>query len=456
MEAMKRRHAVVLGGSIAGMAAARALESHFERVTLIERDDVSTDGAARKGVPQADHAHGLLTAGYRVLDSWFPGLMADLDAAGGWPGDVVGDFLWFQYGAFKLRADLGLVGIVNSRDVLETKIREHLRRSPKLTILDRHDCEEPIFDSASSRVTGVRIRDRVTGATTTLDADFVVDALGRGSPTPKWLAAWGFGEVAASVVEVDVRYATTFVEHRDGDLYGANGGIIAGTPPESKRYAAILKTEDKRWRVTLVGMLGDHPPTDVAGWREFARGLPTDHVFNLVNEREPTDPIATYRFDSYRWRHYERMARFPLGYVPLGDAVCCLNPIYGQGISSVVCQAKALEECLAEGDVKLASRYFRRVVKVIEMPWTIATGEDFRYPGVVGKRPPAFGLISKYLAKVHHVATRDPVVLRAIMNVANLLAPPTSIMAPNVAWRVLFGRADAPASSPERKEDLRT
>src|SRR5438045_9290139 len=110
-----RGHAIVLGGSMAGLGAARALVEHFDRVTLVERDELATCTANRKGVPQGQHAHGLLPSGYRILSEYFPGMMDELVADGALPADLTGDFLWFQYGAWKLRVDSGLQGIVVTR-----------------------------------------------------------------------------------------------------------------------------------------------------------------------------------------------------------------------------------------------------------------------------------------------------------------------------------------------------
>ena len=70
-------HAVVLGGSLAGLLAARVLADHFERVTLIERDAYLETSEARRGTPQANHVHGLLVRGRQILEEFFPGLPAN-------------------------------------------------------------------------------------------------------------------------------------------------------------------------------------------------------------------------------------------------------------------------------------------------------------------------------------------------------------------------------------------
>jgi 2-polyprenyl-6-methoxyphenol hydroxylase-like FAD-dependent oxidoreductase len=448
-----RGHAIVLGGSMAGLGAARALANHFDRVTLVERDELTASSDLRKGVPQAQHAHGLLPSGYQILSDYFPGLMDELVAHGAIRGDITGDFLWYQYGGWKLRADSGLEAIVVSRPLLERKVRDRVLALPKVTLLQGHIGENPVFDSRTRRVTGLSVKELSTGTTATIDADLVVDALGRGSPSPKWLASWGYGQVTETSVPIEVGYATGVFERRAGDLYDSIGAVIAGTAPQSTRFAAILGAEGNRWIVTLAGCLRDYPPTDFSDWKTFASSLPTSDALDLVKDREPIGPIASYRFPANRRCHYEKLANFPGGYLVTGDALCSFNPLYGQGMSVALSEAHALDRCLAagDGDGDLAKRFFREAGRIVESPWAIATGEDYRYPQVEGRRPPGFGIVSRYMARAHRVATRDPVVLQRFFRVASLLAPPPAMMAPAIAWRVLLGGGDARETSPARK-----
>ena len=451
MAETNKASAVVLGASMAGLAAARALAGHFERVTVVERDALTAAIEARKGVPQGNHAHGLLPSGYRILDAWFPGMMADLIAIGAIPGDLTGDFLWYQYGCWKLRAQSGLDGIVVTRPMLESKVRERVRALPNVELLDGHDIDEPIFDAATDRVTGARVTRRSSGDPKIIAADLVIDTTGRGSQSPVWLSKWGFGDVEESDVRIDVGYSTAIIPRRPGDLHGAMGAIIAGTAPESTRFAAILGAEGDRWVITLVGVIGDYPPTDLASWREFARSLPTPDTYDLVKDREPLMPVQSYRFPANRQRHFERLKRFPLGYLVLGDAVCSFNPIYGQGMSVSLCEAKALDDCLGQGDDGLARRFFAKISPIIACPWAIATGEDYRFPQVEGRRPPGHGAVSRYMARAHRAANRDSVVLKRFFEVASLLAPPTAMMSPGIAWRVLLGGIGAPQNDPDAR-----
>src|SRR6266516_3420581 len=122
---MPKRHscAVVVGASMSGLLAVRALSDYFERVTLVERNVLKEGEEIRKGVPQSAHAHRLLASGYRVMDTFSPRMMDELEALGAPRGDVVGDFLWFQYGRWTLRHNSGLRGITVSRPCFEAAIR---------------------------------------------------------------------------------------------------------------------------------------------------------------------------------------------------------------------------------------------------------------------------------------------------------------------------------------------
>lgn len=446
------RSAVVIGASMAGLLTARAASDHFQQVTIVERDELTEGPAVRKGVPQAAHAHGLLASGYRVMDDYFPGMFDDLEALGAARGDVAGNFLWYQYGRWKLRKDVGLGGIVVSRPALEAAVRHRVLSLPNVTVIPAA-VERAVFDAAQQRVTGAVIRRPGGNADETIDADLVVDASGRGSQAGKWLSEWGFEAPADVTLKVDVGYATRVLERRPGDLYDSIGAVIASHAPAT-RYAAVLGAEGNRWVVTLAGMLGDYPPTDEEGWMAFARSLPTGDVADLALGRSSLEPVASYRFPANRRRKYEALKTFPRGLAVIGDAVCSFNPIYGQGMSTAAMEVKVLEQCLAAGREDFATDYFRRIAKIVDIAWQITTGEDFRYPQVEGKRPPGFRVVSKYVDRVHAVASEDPVVSRAFFDVLNLLEPPPSMMRPAIARRVLFRRLPSGHGSPEARQPV--
>jgi 2-polyprenyl-6-methoxyphenol hydroxylase-like FAD-dependent oxidoreductase len=434
----RRSCAIVFGASMSGLLAARAVSRHFDKVIVVERDVLPTGEDLRKGVPQAAHAHGLLASGYRVMDEYFPGMMDELEARGAPRGDVTGDFLWFQYGRWKLRHHCGLRGITVSRPCLEAAIRRRVKAIANVTFVEGVEGSVPLFDRATSRVTGLSVRHRGGNQEETLTADLVLDASGRASHSPKWLEEWGFGSPEETSVKVHVGYATRTFERRPGEFFNSIGGLISGTPPASARYGAVLAAEGNRWIITLVGSVRDYPPATEPEWTAFAATLPVSSVHELITTAKPLSEIASYRFPANQRRRYERMKRFPEGYLVIGDAVCSFNPIYGQGMSVAATEAKALDECLADGIAGLGPRFYAQIRRIVDIPWAIATGEDLRFPQVEGQRPIGSWLINHYLERVHEAASVDRVVCRKFFDVLNLLATPPSLMAPPVLGRVLL------------------
>jgi 2-polyprenyl-6-methoxyphenol hydroxylase-like FAD-dependent oxidoreductase len=437
-------HALVIGGSIAGLLAARVLTEHFERVTLIERDLFPDGPEQRKGVPQGRHAHGLLTRGHQIIERLFPGITASLVKHDASILDIAADVTWYHFGGYKVRFPSDMTGPFMSRPLLEWEVRRRVLALPNL--LHRDGCEaRALLASANrSRVIGVQFQGRGEGeAAETLSADLVVDASGRGSQTPAWLESLGYARPDESVVKVNVGYASRFYRRRIGDLPGTKAVYMAPMPPLETRGGALFPIERDRWIVSLMGWLGDHPPADERSFLEFARTLPASDIYDFVKDAEPlTEPIL-HKLPSNLRRRYEHMTRFPDGLVVLGDALCSFNPVYGQGMTASAMAADALAECLRQQWWDLGTlrgfprRFFRRAAKVIDTPWMLAAGEDFRFPGAEGVKPLGTDLINWYVGKLHRAATHDPKVYRGFLRVMSLIDAPSTLFRPRMLLRVL-------------------
>jgi 2-polyprenyl-6-methoxyphenol hydroxylase-like FAD-dependent oxidoreductase len=438
----KGQHAIVLGASMAGLLTARVLSDHFERVTLLERDRLPDDGSSRKGVPQGRHAHAVLASGLAAMEQLFPGLTAGLVAGGAMPGDIGRDVRWYQFGGYKLRADVGLPGVILTRPFLEAHIRQRVLRLLNVTAIQEADVQGLHTSDDHQRILGAVLRRR-GGQPEQLLADLTVDATGRGAQSPKWLEALGYARPAETMVKVNVGYATRVYQRQPGETKDALAYMIASTPPRGKRYGVLFAVEGQRWIVTLIGFLGDHTPADEAGFLEFSRTLPTPDISERIQHARPLTEIVPHKFPSDLRRHYEKMAHFPQGYLVLGDAMCSFNPIYGQGMTVAALEARTLGQCLQAHLTGLPARFFKQVTPVIDIPWTLATGEDWRYPEVEGRRPRGAAFINRYVVQVHRAAMTDPVVLAAFFNVANLNRPPASLFHPKLMGRVFMANRRA-------------
>jgi 2-polyprenyl-6-methoxyphenol hydroxylase-like FAD-dependent oxidoreductase len=273
--------------------------------------------------------------------------------------------------------------------------------------------------SGNSRVTGVRV------GSETLTADLVVDSTGRGSHSPQWLASMGYAKPPEERVEVALAYTTRFFRRCPEDLDGDSAAIVPPTP-EGKRGGIMLAQEGNRWTLTLIGHFGQAAPTELDGFIEYARTLPAPFIYDVIRKAEPLGNPMSARFPASIRRRYEKLDRFPEGYLVFGDAISSFNPIYGQGMSVAALEAVQLAETLAGGSDNLATRFFRRASKVVDIPWAVPVGNDLRMKETVGPRNAGVNIINWYLSKLHKAAHHDPVPALAFHRVGNLLEPPPS------------------------------
>jgi 2-polyprenyl-6-methoxyphenol hydroxylase-like FAD-dependent oxidoreductase len=433
-------HAVVLGASMAGLATARVLADAYERVTVLERDALPAAAAHRKGVPQSRHAHALLDRGRVALEELFPGLTDELVANGALSGDTQLEARWYNQGLRLCPGPSDLRAVAVSRPLLEGCVRERVRALPNVRVVDRCDAAGLAATPDGRRVHGVRVIRRADGsAEEVLGADLVVDATGRGSRSPAWLEELGYPRPAEEEVRIGVAYASRIYRRRPDHLDGDRAVVVAATR-DRPCGAAMLSMEGDRWMVTLFGYLGLRPPTDPDGFVAFAANLPVPDVFAVISAAEPLGEALPARYPASVRRRYERLERFPDGYLVTGDAVCGFNPVYGQGMSVAALEALALRDCLRAGPTAgLATRFFAKVSRIVDIPWGIAVGSDLRLPGVQGARTAKVRLVNAYLARFHLAAAADPVLGRAFLRVVNLMDRPEALLRPAIALRVLIG-----------------
>jgi 2-polyprenyl-6-methoxyphenol hydroxylase-like FAD-dependent oxidoreductase len=443
-------HVVVLGAGIAGLLTARVLAEHAATVTVLDRDRPPPVVAHRGGVPQSHHAHALLARGRTIIEDRFPGISEDLRHAG---AESLRDGI-----AVQIVSPAGplptprLTGefLAFSRPLLEHQLRRRVTGRPGLTL--RYGVEvtglvtDPTRATGAGRrhpaVVGVRLRPRngSTGAAESLTADLVVDATGRRSALPAWLAEIGGGPVPEDVVASGLGYASRHyaIPRFRHDWHGL---IINGRPPENPRAGLILPIEEGRWHVSLGGFAGHVPPTDEEGFLGWARDLADPSLYEAIRVATPLTPIRGFRTPTNRLRHYERVPDWPGGLLAVGDSVCAFNPIYGQGMTVAATVADTLDRALRRDHRGgFEHRAQRAIAATVSAPWLVATGEDLRWPGVTrnGAAPrPGQRLRHRYLDGVLAAAVADPAVAAAYLDVISMTRRPAHLAEPRILARVL-------------------
>lgn len=429
--------AVVLGGGMAGLLAARVLADAYAEVRVVDRDELTGVCGPRRGVPHGRHAHALLARGQQILEELFPGLQADLDAAGIPTGDLAGNLRWYFNGKRLRQADSGLASVSATRPVLEAHVRDRVAGLPNVKFMERHGVRGLQTTADKRRVTGVRVlAEDGGGLEETLDASLVVDATGRGSRTPVLLQELGYERPAEERVKVDLAYTTRHYR-LNVDPYGSDLSINPVASPANPRGAFFPKLADGTSQLSLTGLLGDHPPTDPEGFLAFVKTLAAPEIYEAVREAEPVDDPVTFRFPASVRRRYEQLRRFPDRLLVIGDGVCSFNPVYGQGMTVAALEAIVLRDLLRRGSAPDPLRFFKDISAVIDSPWDISAGGDLAFPGVVGARTLKVRVGNAYMSRLHKAATRDAAVTEAFFRVAGLVDPPQALMRPGLVLRVL-------------------
>ena len=442
------RHAVVLGGSMAGLLAARVLADHFENVTIVERDSYPETAQARRGTPQANHVHALLLRGRQILEQLFPGLQDEMIAAGAPLVDMADDIAWFTPAGWGIRFPSDLKVLAFTRPVLDFHVRRRLGLNPRINILDSTHVLGLVREANANRVAGVMISSRIGDSdrtvARTLRSDLIVDATGRASRAPKWLQDLGYRATEEIIVNAHIGYASRLYQIPENFKADWKCTFVQAAPPERKRGGIVFTVEGNRWLVTLIGGGRDYPPSDESQFLEFARSLPVPTIYDAIRNAAPLSPIKTHRATENRLRRFERAGSLPDNFLALGDAVCAFNPVYGQGMTIAALGAMTLEQSLreelrsADGFKGFSLRFQRRLAKVNKAPWMMATGEDVRYREVEGgasTRMTTF--MHRYMDQVVQLATTSSVVRSILLRAFSMMVQPTALFQPAILLRVV-------------------
>jgi 2-polyprenyl-6-methoxyphenol hydroxylase-like FAD-dependent oxidoreductase len=444
--------ALVLGASMSGLLAARVLSDFYETVAVVERDALPVRPEMRRGVPQASHAHVLLARGGEVLAELFPGLLDELDEAGvpKWDdGDLsrrdirIGTRSLSRHG----RMRRPLRDYRPSRPLLDDVVRRRVRAIANVTILERHEVVALTSTGDRGRVTGAVVANRAAEETSPIAADLVIDATGRGSRTPVLLEQLGYGRPVEDELVIRLTYTSQWFQIPHGTM----PVDVAGAFPEPDQSSgfALLENEEGRWGLSVGSTGHNEPAENCTALLSFIEDIAPPDVLDILRAAKPIGRVSKYRVPSNRWRRYDKMRRFPEGFVVVGDAFCSFNPVYGQGMTIAALEAITLRDCLRRGRSRLPRRYFRSAAKLVGTAWRTAVSSDLSLPSVTGPRPLTMRLANVYVERLLTAAESDPAVTEQFLRVAGMLDSPARLLHPAMILRVLRGQRRK-ITTPER------
>jgi flavin-dependent dehydrogenase len=431
--------AIVVGGGVAGLSAARAVSDRFRQVVIVDRDELPDGATPRPGVPQGKHPHGLMAGGLKALEHLFPGFGHELEQAGAVP--ICPTFDWrFEIAGLDPwpRVKSNRQTYAMSRPLMERTLRRQVERLPNVRVQDGCRAIDIIGNPNTGAATGIRYRTS-GGNVETRPSDLIIDASGNGSLTMEFLKATGRTPPEETSIGVNMRYASALF----GDVDLKDNYKIAYTlpnAPEESRGGLIAPAENNSYQLVLIGRLNDIPPISDDGFLSYARDLWTPTIFNAIKKAKRLTEITPYSFSESRWRHFAGVPDFPRGLIPIGDAICRFNPVHGQGMSVAAREASLLFDLLQrfEGDLPsvLALDFLTKVETLIADPWAMSAIPDFIYPDTTGVRPNDLEERLNFQKGLARLAARDAVVFELLTDVRHLLKPLKVLEDPSIADRI--------------------
>ncbi|MGW6932694.1 hypothetical protein ACWGE0_21745 [Lentzea sp. NPDC054927] len=373
--------AVVLGGSAAGLCAAGALAAHFDEVVVLERDELPAEAEHRRGVPQSKHPHFLLNSGRRAIGALFPGFEDDLIAAGGLHLMPSMDAAYLDGEGWSARKRAAMTMIYSSRILIERILRDQVRELGNVVV--REGVSVSGLSCRNGEVAGVSLGDEH------IAADFVVDAMGRGSSVGSWLVAAGWPEPEVRTLDAKVTYTSRWYELPDEPpaSWWWRHIVVMPTlrkgahPPEHEFLVNFFPIEGNR-AIACMGSWGLEMPRTTDAFVGSARRVRTPLFAEAMDRCTPTSEVHLTRSTGNKWRRYDRWKTPPRRLAFVGDSICAFNPFYGQGISSAAMSALSLRghlERTSRVDDGFSARFLAAQRKLLSVPWGLAMARDQGY-----------------------------------------------------------------------------
>jgi len=437
---------VVVGGSLAGLLAARVLSDYFSEVSVIERDLLHEHTMQRPGVPHSRHLHALLPRGLHILEAFFPGIREELESYRAIPLDVGDDVAWLTPQGWGVKFRSGIEALSCTRDLLDWTIRNRIAELKNVRLVVSREVTG-LLRGEEGYIYGVRTCPRSLAQGNCIEevcGDLVVIATGRQNTIAKWFVDIGLQQPKVTTIDAHIGYASRMYRRPPQWSHAWKAIILQAAPPKVRRAGLMFPVEGDRLLVTLIGADRDYPPNHEAGFMEFARNLRNPSLYEAIRHAEPLTSIHAYRATENRQQHFERFDHWPHGLIAMGDAACAFNPVYGQGMSTAAIEAARLHSLLGEN---ISSNNFGRtfqkeIARIIRSPWSLATSADLRFRSVEGANVNWNTRVKHwYVDRVLRAGTVDVWARRRFLEVQGMLREASAILKLDMLWHVLLNLA---------------
>ncbi|MEP3637272.1 MAG: FAD-dependent monooxygenase [Paracoccaceae bacterium] len=422
LRSKRTERAVVIGGSIAGLLTARVLADHFDQVLVLERDRLPDTPTPRQTVPQEHHVHLLLQRGKIVMERLFPGLMKDLEKAGAIVVDLGLDVKCHQAGLWKKRWRSDNTAHYSTRTLLEYVLRQRLRDCANVDLQDQVAVDSVISEDGT--IVGV-VTDRITHGNSTVRADLVVDASGRGSKAANWLEGMGLGRPAHESIVTKLGYVSAIFGMPKDMSHDWRVLLCLPRLPDEKRMAVVSPVEKDQWMVTAGAWFDDRSDCTHEALAAYLKTLPIPDLYEAVAAAVPRSQPRRYRMLGGLRRRFDLMKHWPGQFLVVGDAVCSINPIYSQGMSASALQVEAFADGMRH---HLSTQSMQKsICASVERPWQLAASVENRFDGTGPLPTPMDRLRNAYFDQLVKASAWDQTIALSLLRVNNLIADPATL-----------------------------
>ncbi|MDA2447450.1 NAD(P)/FAD-dependent oxidoreductase [Bacillus cereus] len=434
--------AIVIGGSMAGKFAAKALSTSFKEVIIIEAGERWDGKSSRKRVPQSNHPHVLLKGGENAIEELFPNITNELIEAGSIINNFTRDLKWHQFGLWK-QPFIGEVHMIQlSRPLLEWHIQKRIHQISNITIKYETLVKGLLVDAKLNKVCGVKVKYLETNTQEEVHADLVVDASGFGSKSIEWLREYEI-KVQEEKVRIDLFYATKMFKLKENEELDCCNMLMSPSFPDNPYGVLIQTIEDNRYFVTFSGYANEKAPQTDDEFYDFAENLSISNVTDFLNKAEGITDIKTYKIPYQVRRRFDLVNNVPEGLVVIGDAQCRFDPVFGQGVSVAAMEAHQLQLLLQDRkqlDKTFTQQFYKKAATIIETPWDMTTTEISRHPQLKRELTTKQKFQLWYTKQIYRLSASNSDVYIRLVRVMNLIRSPFHLFHPKVLLSVLLNR----------------